>query len=473
MAPSTAKELKATLWTAAEKLRGSLSASQYKDVVLGLVFLKRASDSHWNFLVDNVKADNIGRLVDDAMGAVMTANPALAGMLPRLYENLDQRRLGELVHMLNGAPFDPSHGHRARDLMGEVYEYFLGNFARAEGRRGGEFFTPPSVVRVIVEVLEPSSGRVYDPCCGSGGMFVQTGDFIAEHDGDTAKVTIFGQESVEQTWRMAKMNLAVHGIDDKGLGTRWGDTFVLDRHAGVQMDYVMANPPFNIKDWARDVRDPRWRFGVPPAANANYAWIQHVLSKLAPGGQAGVVMANGSMSSKAGGEGDIRARIVDADLVSCMVALPAQLFRSTGIPVCLWFFALNKAAAKNDRSGQVLFIDARELGYLVDRAERALTSEEVARIGDTYHAWRGAESAAMKGFTYQDVPGFCKSVTLDDIRAAGYTLTPGRYAGAPAAEEDGEPTADKVQRLTKELLAALDESARLDGVVREQVERLR
>ena len=473
MAPSTAKELKATLWKAAEKLRGSLSASQYKDVVLGLVFLKRASDSHWNFLADNVKADNIGRLVDDAMGAVMTANPALAGMLPRLYENLDQRRLGELVHMLNGAPFDPSHGHRARDLMGEVYEYFLGNFARAEGRRGGEFFTPPSVVRVIVEVLEPSSGRVYDPCCGSGGMFVQTGDFIAEHDGDTAKVTIFGQESVEQTWRMAKMNLAVHGIDDKGLGTRWGDTFVLDRHAGVQMDYVMANPPFNIKDWARDVRDPRWRFGVPPAANANYAWIQHVLSKLAPGGQAGVVMANGSMSSKAGGEGDIRARIVDADLVSCMVALPAQLFRSTGIPVCLWFFALNKAAAKNDRSGQVLFIDARELGYLVDRAERALTSEEVARIGDTYHAWRGAESAAMKGFTYQDVPGFCKSVTLDDIRAAGYTLTPGRYAGAPAAEEDGEPTADKVQRLTKELLAALDESARLDGVVREQVERLR
>jgi len=404
---------------------------------------------------------------------VMTANPALAGTLPRLYETLDQRRLGELVDLLDGARFSPQEGHRARDLMGEVYEYFLGNFARAEGRRGGEFFTPPSVVRVIVEVLEPSSGRVYDPCCGSGGMFVQTGDFIAEHDGDTAKVTIFGQESVEQTWRMAKMNLAVHGIDDKGLGTRWGDTFVLDRHAGVQMDYVMANPPFNIKDWARDVRDPRWRFGVPPAANANYAWIQHVLSKLAPGGQAGVVMANGSMSSKAGGEGDIRARIVDADLVSCMVALPAQLFRSTGIPVCLWFFALNKAAAKNDRSGQVLFIDARELGYLVDRAERALTSEEVARIGDTYHAWRGAESAAMKGFTYQDVPGFCKSVTLDDIRAAGYTLTPGRYAGAPAAEEDGEPTADKVQRLTKELLAALDESARLDGVVREQVERLR
>jgi type I restriction enzyme M protein len=467
------KELKDTLWKAANKLRGSLSSSQYKDVVLGLVFLKHVSDSHWNFLADNAKADNIGRLVDDAMGAVMWANPALAGMLPRLYETLDQRRVGELVQLLNGAPIDPQPGHRARDLIGEVYEYFLGNFARAEGRRGGEFFTPPSVVRVIVDVLEPSSGRVYDPCCGSGGMFVQTGDFIAEHDGDTAQVTIFGQESVEQTWRMAKMNLAVHGIEGTGLGARWGDTFACDQHAGVQMDYVMANPPFNIKDWARDVQDPRWRFGVPPATNANYAWIQHILSKLAPGGQAGVVMANGSMSSNAGGEADIRARIVEADLVSCMVALPAQLFRSTGIPVCLWFFALNKSAAKNDRAGQVLFIDARELGYLVDRAERALTSEEVARIADTYHAWRGSESAVMKGLAYQDVPGFCKSVTLAEIRAAGYALTPGRYVGAPAAEDDGEPAGDKVQRLTKELLAALDESARLDGVVRDQVERLR
>jgi type I restriction enzyme M protein len=357
--------------------------------------------------------------------------------------------------------------------MGEVYEYFLGNFARAEGRRGGEFFTPPSVVRVIVEVLEPSSGRVYDPCCGSGGMFVRTEQFVVEHDGDPAQVTIYGQESVEQTWRMAKMNLAVHGIDDTGLGTRWGDTFVDDQHAGVQMDYVMANPPFNIKDWARDERDPRWRFGVPPATNANYAWIQHILSKLAPGGKAGVVMANGSMSSNTVGEGDIRTRIVEADLVSCMVALPAQLFRSTGIPVCLWFFALDKTGDKADRSGQVLFIDARGLGYLVDRAERALADEEVVRIGDTYHAWCGSESATAKGLMYQDIPGFCKSASLDDIRAAGYALTPGRYVGAPTAEEDGEPVDEKIARLTGDLLAALDESARLDKVVREQVERLR
>ena len=488
-APSTMKELKDTLWKAADKLRGSLSASQYKDVILGLVFLKYVSDAReeragdgvftvppmarWEFLADNAKA-NIGQLVDEAMDALMTANPALAGTLPRLYNNVDQRRLGELVDLLNTVRFSRQGTHRARDLMGEVYEYFLGNFARAEGRRGGEFFTPPSVVRVIVEVLEPSSGRVYDPCCGSGGMFVQTEKFIAEHDGDPKDVSICGQESVEQTWRMAKLNLAVHGIDDTDLGARWGDTFVNDQHAGVQMDYVMANPPFNIKDWARDDQDLRWRFGVPSATNANYAWIQHILSKLAPGGKAGVVMANGSMSSNAGGEGDIRARIVEADLVSCMVALPAQLFRSTGIPVCLWFFALKKTADKTpDRSGQVLFIDARELGYLVDRAERALTNEEVVRIGDTYHAWCGSESATAKGITYEDVPGFCKSVSVDDIRAAGYTLTPGRYVGAPAAEADGEPVHEKIARLTEDLLTALDESARLEKVVREQVEQLR
>ena len=458
---ATDKELKDTLWKAANKLRGSLPAGQYKDVILGLVFLRHAFASRWKTLAHNAESPNFGLLVDDAMEAAT---------LPRLYENLDRRRLGELVRLLDGAQFDKEGGRRARDLMGEVYEYFLGNFARAEGRRGGEFFTPPSVVRVIVEVLEPSSGRVYDPCCGSGGMFVQTEQFIAEHEGDPAKVAIYGQESVEQTWRMAKMNLAVHGIDDSGLGARWGDTFADDQHAGMQMDYVLANPPFNIKDWARDERDPRWRFGIPPATNANYAWIQHILSKLAPGGKAGVVMANGSMSSNALGEGDIRTGIVEADLVSCMVALPGQLFRSTGIPVCVWFFAMHKG----DRAGEVLFIDARGLGYLVDRAERALTDEEVVRIGDTYHAWCGSQSAAAKGLTYQDVPGFCGSASLDDIRAAGYALTPGRYVGPPAAaDDDGEPVEEKVARLTGDLLAALDESARLDTVVREQLGRLR
>lgn len=529
-APSTMKELKDTLWKAADKLRGSLSANQYKDVILGLVFLKYVSDSfderreairvelaadgmddaqieeliddpeeyhgynvfvvpptaRWKFLAENAKGKpaidgdhgkNIGQLIDEAMDAVMKANPTLGGTLPRLYnrDNIDQRRVGELIDLFNSARFSRQGEHKARDLMGEVYEYFLGNFARAEGKRGGEFFTPPSVVKVIVEVLEPTQGRVYDPCCGSGGMFVQTEKFIADHNGDPKDIVIYGQESIEETWRMAKMNLAIHGIDHTGLSSRWGDTFARDQHADVQMDYVMANPPFNIKDWARNEEDPRWRFGVPPANNANYAWIQHILFKLKSGGKAGVVMANGSMSSNSNGEGDIRAQIVEADLVSCMIALPTQLFRSTGIPVCLWFFAKDKTAGKQgsvDRSGQVLFIDARELGYMVDRAERALSDDDVVRIGDTYHAWRGSSSAAAKGLVYEDIPGFCKSVTLSEVKAADYALTPGRYVGAAAVEDDGEPIDEKIARLKAELLAAFDESARLEAVVREQLERL-
>ncbi|SLF17928.1 N-6 DNA methylase [Mycobacteroides abscessus subsp. bolletii] len=530
-APSTMKELKDTLWKAADKLRGSLSASQYKDVILGLVFLKYVSDAfderrediraelaadgmdedqidvliddpeeyhgynvfvvppvaRWKFLAENAKGmdtaerfKNIGQLIDEAMDAVMKENPTLQGTLPRLYnrDNIDQRRLGELIDLFNSARFSRQGEHKARDLMGEVYEYFLGKFARAEGKRGGEFFTPPSVVKVIVEVLEPTKGRVYDPCCGSGGMFVQTEKFIADHKGDAKDIAIYGQESIEETWRMAKMNLAVHGIDHKGLSARWGDTFARDQHPDVQMDYVMANPPFNIKDWTRNEEDARWRYGVPPANNANYAWIQHILSKLKPGGKAGVVMANGSMSSNSNGEGDIRAQIVEADLVSCMIALPTQLFRSTGIPVCLWFFAKDKTAGKQgsiDRSGQVLFIDARELGYMVDRAERALSDGpdgDIVRIGDTYHAWRGSKSAAAKDITYEDIPGFCKSVTLAEIKAADYALTPGRYVGAAEVEDDGEPIDEKITRLTTELLAAFDESARLEKVVREQLERL-
>jgi type I restriction enzyme M protein len=528
--PSTMKELKDTLWKAADKLRGSLSANQYKDVILGLVFLKYVSDAYderratireelladgmddaqieeliddpeeyqgygvfvvppvarWSFLAEHAKgkpatgterAKTIGELIDAAMSAVMVANPSLGGTLPRLYnrDNIDQRRLGELIDLFNSARFSRQGQHKARDLMGEVYEYFLGNFARAEGKRGGEFFTPPSVVRVIVEVLEPTRGRVYDPCCGSGGMFVQTEKFIYEHDGDPKDIAVFGQESIEETWRMAKMNLAIHGIDNKGLGARWGDTFARDQHADVLMDFVTANPPFNIKDWTRNEEDPRWKYGVPPANNANYAWIQHILSKLAPGGRAGVVMANGSMSSQSNGEGQIRAQIVEADLVSCMVALPTQLFRSTGIPVCVWFFAKDKTAGKQgsiDRTGQVLFINAVELGYMVDRAERALSDEDILRIGDTYHAWRGSASAATKGLTYENIPGFCKSATLAEIKAADYTLTPGRYAGSVEAEGDGEPIDQKLERLTKELLAAFDESARLQQIVRGQLERI-
>ncbi len=529
-APSTMKELKDTLWKAADKLRGSLSANQYKDVILGLVFLKYVSDAyderreairaeldgqgyeeeqiadlidddeeyqgygvfvvpataHWTYLAEHAKgkpADgaeperSIGYLIDAAMDALMEVNESLRSALPRGYQRdaVDQRRLGELIDLFNSARFSRRGEHRARDLMGEVYEYFLGNFARAEGRRGGEFFTPPSVVKVLVEVLEPSKGRVYDPCCGSGGMFVQTERFIHDHDGDPKDIAIFGQESIGETWRMAHMNLAIHGIANKGLGSGPGDTFARDLHAGIQMDYVLANPPFNIKDWTRNTEDDRWRFGVPPANNANYAWIQHILWKLAPGGKAGIVMANGSMSSNSNGEGAIRAEIVKADLVSCMVALPTQLFRSTGIPVCLWFFAKGKGIGKQgsvDRTGQMLFIDARELGYMVDRAERALSDKDIVRIGDTYHAWRGSPSAVAKGVDYEDVPGFCRSATLDEIKAADYALTPGRYVGATEVAEDGEAVDVKIERLSKELLAAFDESARLEKAVREQLERL-
>ncbi|RZU62853.1 type I restriction-modification system subunit M [Zhihengliuella halotolerans] len=526
-APSTAQELKPMLWKAADKLRGSMDAAQYKDVVLGLVFLKYVSDAfierreaineeltasgmseeqitdflddtneytgygvfwvpftaRWKYLADNAKGlpaaggrapKNIGELIDAAMDAIMTSNPSLAGTLPKIFnrDNVDQRRLGELLDLLNSARFTGQGAGRARDLLGEVYEYFLEKFARAEGKRGGEFYTPSGVVRVLVEVLEPTSGRVYDPCCGSGGMFVQTEKFLDAHHEDRTAISVYGQELNERTWRMAKMNLAIHGLN-ANLAPRWGDTFARDQHPELQADFIMANPPFNIKDWARNEADPRWKYGVPPAGNANYAWIQHIISKLTPGGSAGVVMANGSMSSNSGGEGEIRARLIEADLVSCMVALPTQLFRSTGIPVCTWFFAKDKSAGAGgsvDRRQQVLFIDARNLGHMVDRAERALSDDDIGKIAGTFHAWRGHSSAA--GQEYEDVPGFCYSASLQDIKDAGYALTPGRYVGAAEVEDDGEPIEEKLHRLKKELLEQFDESERLAVVVREQLGRV-
>ncbi|MEW1980583.1 class I SAM-dependent DNA methyltransferase [Citricoccus sp. NPDC079358] len=521
------KELKDTLWKAADKLRGSMDASQYKDVILGLVFLKYVSDAfeerrseiqaeleadglgpdqveqlvddvdeytgngvfwvpeqaRWQYLAEHAKGLNtadgqapksIGELVDRAMELIMEANPSLAGTLPRIFnrDSVDQRRLGELIDLFNTTRFRGEGATRARDLIGEVYEYFLEKFARAEGKRGGEFYTPADVVRVLVEVLEPDHGRVYDPCCGSGGMFVQTEKFLDAHHQDPTAISVYGQELNERTWRMAKMNLAIHGLN-ANLASRWGDTFARDQHPEMQADFVMANPPFNIKDWARNELDPRWKYGVPPANNANYAWIQHILSKLAPGGSAGVVMANGSMSSNSGGEGKIRAQLVEADLVSCMVALPTQLFRSTGIPVCTWFFAKDKTAGSRgsvDRTGQVLFIDARNLGHMVDRAERALGEEDIARIAGTFRAWRGTESA--EGAEYEDVPGFCYSASLEEIKAADYALTPGRYVGAAEVEDDGEPIDEKIDRMTKELFAQFDESERLAAVVRAQLGRI-
>ncbi len=516
-------ELNDILWKAADKLRGSMDAAQYKDFVLGLVFLKYVSDAfaerraairrevldqgipearldaflddideytgngvfwvpeeaRWSYLAERAKSGGgIGELLDAAMDAVMKANEPLRGVLPKIFnrENVDQRRLGELVDLISDARFT-GHGERpARDVLGEVYEYFLEKFARAEGKRGGEFYTPASVVKLLVEVLEPYSGRVYDPCCGSGGMFVQAGKFVHSHQRRRDEIAVYGQESNERTWRLAKMNLAIHGIGGN-LATKWEDTFHADKHPDLKADFILANPPFNLSDWARKVDDPRWRYGTPPAGNANFAWLQHIVSKLAERGSAGVVLANGSMSSKQSGEGEIRAAMVEADLISCMIALPSQLFRTTQIPACLWFFTKDKGPQGGkrlaDRRGELLFIDARNMGRMIDRTERELAPEDLAKIAGTYHAWRGTESARNENLTYENEPGFCHSASLDEIRQHDHVLTPGRYVGAAEVDtSNDEPIADKIERLKKELFGHFEESARLEQEVRTQLERL-
>jgi type I restriction enzyme M protein len=520
------KQIRDILWKAADKLRGSMDAAQYKEFVLGLVFLKYVSDAfaerreqiaeslvdmpekrraaflddrdeytaenvfwvpaeaRWEYLAENASSaeGGVGKLLDDAMDAVMRTNPALTGVLPKIFnrDNVDPKRLKELVDLIGDARFT-GHGDRpAQDVLGEVYEYFLEKFARAEGKRAGEFYTPASVVRLLVEILEPYQGRVYDPCCGSGGMFVQAGKFVAAHAGrdHSHDLAVYGQEANERTWRLAKMNLAIHGIDPNGVADRWADTFVEDKHPDLRADFVLANPPFNMSDWARKPNDPRWRFGAPPQSNANFAWLQHIIFKLGERGSAGVVLSNGSMSSQQSGEGEIRASLVDADLIACMVALPGNLFRSTAIPACLWFLTKDKtpqgAKALTDRRGEVLFIDARGLGTMVDRTERVFTDEDLAQVAHTYHAWRGTRSARKAGKTYEDVPGFCYSARLQEVAANDHILTPGRYVGTAEVEEDpdAEPIADRIARLAEDLIAHFDESARIEGVVRERLRSL-
>jgi type I restriction enzyme M protein len=419
--------------------------------------------------------------VDDAMAGIERDNPALKGVLPKEYARpaLDKTRLGQLIDLVSNISFVPSSpstgegrggaGQRhAHDLLGRVYEYFLSQFASAEGKKGGEFYTPRCVVKLLVEMLEPYRGRVYDPCCGSSGMFVQSVEFIRAHaggngNGGKAKtdISIYGQESNYTTWRLARMNLAIRGIDGQ---IAHGDTFHNDRHADLKADFILANPPFNISDWGgerlRD--DKRWKYGVPPAGNANFAWVQHIVHHLAPAGVAGFVLANGSMSSNQSGEGEIRKNLIEADLVDCMVALPGQLFYSTQIPACLWFLARDRKNGKfRDRHGHVLFIDARKLGRMVDRTHRELTDEDIARIADTYHGWRGERETAE----YADVPGFCKSATLEEVRRHGQALTPGRYVGAEALEDDGEPFDEKMERLTATLREQQAEAAKLDAAI--------
>ena len=489
----------AQLFKAADALRNNMDAAEYKHVVLGLIFLKYISDAfeakhaeleaqvaqgadpedadeyrainifwvpkeaRWSHLKANAPQPTIGTLVDDAMTAIERDNPTLKGVLPKEYARpgLDKQRLGQLINLISNITLiDP--GNSAKDILGRVYEYFLARFASAEGKSGGQFYTPSHVVRVLVEMLAPYKGRVYDPCCGSGGMFVQSEKFIEAHSGRVGDIAIYGQESNYTTWRLAKMNLAIRGIDAQ---IAHGDTFHKHGHPDLKADYVIANPPFNDSDWRGELLkdDQRWQFGVPPAGNANFAWVQHFIYHLAPTGTAGFVLANGSMSSNQSGEGEIRKAIIEADLVDCMVAMPGQLFYSTQIPVCLWFLARDRRNGRfRDRRGQVLFIDARKMGTLVDRVHRELTDDDVARIANTYHAWRGDRDCPQ---SYEDIPGFCKSASPDDIRKHGHVLTPGRYVGAEEVEDDGEPFAEKMARLTARLREQQSESARLDATI--------
>jgi type I restriction enzyme M protein len=497
----------ATLWQAADKLRNNLDAAEYKHVVLGLIFLKYISDAfeerrqqvlaevdegadpedpdeyraenvfwvppeaRWSQLRDSAKQPTIGKVVDEAMVAIERDNASLKGVLPKDYARpaLDKQRLGELIDLIATIGMGDAES-RSKDILGRVYEYFLSQFASAEGKKGGQFYTPRCVVRVLVAMLAPYKGRVYDPCCGSGGMFVQSEKFVEAHGGRIGDISVYGQESNPTTWRLAKMNLALRGIDGN-LGAEHADSFHRDLHKDLRADYVLANPPFNDSDWGgeRLRQDARWQYGVPPVGNANFAWVQHFIAHLAPDGLAGFVLANGSMSSNTSGEGEIRKQIIEADLVDCMVALPSNLFYSTQIPVCLWFLARSKRNGRfRDRRGETLFIDARKLGVLIDRVHRDLTDAEIAQIAGTYHAWRGDAGAG----DYADVAGFCKRATTEDIRGHGYVLTPGRYVGAAEVEEDDEPFAAKMERLTTTLAAQMAEGAQLDAAIRDNLRAL-
>ncbi|MCP5556685.1 MAG: SAM-dependent DNA methyltransferase [Verrucomicrobiaceae bacterium] len=553
----------AKLWLAADKLRNNMDAAEYKHVVLGLIFLKYISDTfeehrakllagegdyaganpedpdeykaenvfwvpadaRWSHLQANAKQPTIGKIVDDAMVAIERDNPRLKGVLPKDYARpgLDKHRLGELIDLIGTisltAASEGEKTHRSVDLLGRVYEYFLTRFASAEGKNGGQFYTPSCVVRCLVEMLAPYKGRIYDPACGSRVMFVQSIKFVEAHGGtaqrDSASseseatlpslsvakahggklgdISIYGQESNATTRRLAIMNLAIRGIE-ADIGKEHADTFRNVQHPDLRADYVLANPPFNDSDWFRKDDDVRWRFGVPPKGNANFAWVQHFIHHLAPQGMAGFVLANGSMSSNQSGEGDIRKALIEADLVDCMVALPGQLFYSTQIPVCLWFLTKSKGARTllsasgekeliRDRKRETLFIDARKMGTLIDRVHRELTEDDIAKITGTYHSWKHDVDAVLKdgearGIIYElaagysDIPGFCKSATTAEIAAHGHVLTPGRYVGAEEVEDDGEPFEEKMPRLVAELHAQFAESAKLEQSIRKNLESL-
>ena len=438
-------------------------------------------EARWDFLQAKAKQPSIGKLVDAAMDAIERDDPSLKGVLPKQYARpaLDKQRLGELIDLIGTIGLGDKE-NRSKDILGRVYEYSLGQFASAEGKKGGQFYTPRCVVRVLVEMLAPYKGRVFDPCCGSGGMFVQSEKFVEEHGGRIGDISIYGQESNPTTRRLCKMNLAIRGIDGN-IAKEHADSFRRDLHKDLKADFVLANPPFNDSDWGGDKLqdDVRWKYGVPPKGNANFAWVQHFVFHLSPKGRAGFVLANGSMSSNQSGEGEIRKSLIEADMVECMVAMPGQLFYSTQIPVCLWFLSRKKPRT---RAKQILFIDARKMGTMIDRVHRELTDEDIERIAGTFHAWRGdvgVQASACKEDSlkaglqpYKDIPGFCKSATIDEIREHGFVLTPGRYVGAEEVEDDDEPFEDKMRRLTKELAEQFAESARLESAIKSNLKGL-
>jgi len=511
--PENSEPIEKQLWKAADKLRKNIDAAEYKHIVLGLIFLKYISDafeelysrltagegeyagadpedkdeykaenvffvpkeSRWTHLQSHAKQPDIGRTVDNAMDAIEKENPSLKDVLPKVFArgNLDPTSLGALIDLVGNIALGDAKA-RSADVLGHVFEYFLGEFALAEGKQGGQFYTPRSIVELLVKMLQPYSGRVVDPCCGSGGMFVQSEKFVAEHQGKVNDISIYGQESNHTTWRLAKMNLAIRGIDSSQVKWNNEGSFLNDAHKDLKADFVIANPPFNDSDWSGDQlrTDGRWKYGIPPAGNANYAWIQHFLYHLSPSGQAGFALAKGSLTSKSSGEGDIRKALIEDGLVDCIVNLPAKLFLNTQIPASLWFLSRNRTNGKyRNRSGEILFIDARNLGHLINRRTKELSDDDINNIAETYHNWRASTGSATANGNYEDIKGFCNSASIERVKELDFVLTPGRYVGLPDDEDDFN-FAERFSGLKAEFEEQLIEETRLNALIKENLAKI-
>ena len=505
--PVKEEKFEATLFKSADKLRKNIDAAEYKHIALGLIFLKYISDSfielynklkkgegdyknsdpedkdeytaaniffvppvaRWSYLHSRSKLPEIGKDIDEAMEAIEKENPTLKGILPKVFArpNLDKAALGGLIDLIGNIAIG-TEAAKSKDILGRVYEYFLGEFANAEGKKGGQFYTPKSIVKLMVEMIEPFSGRVYDPCCGSGGMFIMSENFIEAHQGKIDDISIYGQESNQTTWRLCRMNLAIRRIDGSQVKWNTEGSFLNDTHKDLKADYIIANPPFNVSDWSGELLqdDPRWQYGKPPAGNANFAWMQHMIYHLSPKGVMALVLANGSLSSNTSNEGEIKA-IIEADLVDCIVALPKQLFYNTGIPACLWFLSRKRNGnGDRKRTGEILFIDANDVGFMEDKTHRVFTDEDVKKISDTYHEWRKV------GGKYEDIKGFCKSANIEDVKKHNYVLTPGRYVGIEDAIDDGIPFEQKMKELTAKLAEQIKEEQRLNEEIKKQLESI-